>query len=198
MKNITAPFTQEQIVYLNQFQVAGVMHPFTCRDHIEVSLVATESGWICPTECDYTQNWAHDFMADGSAVRDLTPPPPPSWRVGVGAAPGTDWQAQYRDPYSTPGTWEYNHDETQCSSSCRRHNKPDRESDLAQQVAEAVVTTGRSDEFVSMIQQTEMRAALVNVERAAESDSNDAEIDALTNALDLALARWPEIDRDNL
>lgn len=45
------------------------MHPFTCGnrdDHPEIAgdkgvLVPTTRGWICPI-CDYTQDWAHDFM----------------------------------------------------------------------------------------------------------------------------------------
>lgn len=45
------------------------MHPFTCAnrgDHPEIAgdkgiLVPTTRGWICPI-CDYTQDWAHDFM----------------------------------------------------------------------------------------------------------------------------------------
>jgi hypothetical protein len=45
------------------------MHPFTCPNrggHPEVAgdkgiLVPTVRGWICPF-CDYTQDWAHDFM----------------------------------------------------------------------------------------------------------------------------------------
>ncbi len=44
-------------------------HPFTCgnrSDHPEIAgdkgiLVPTTRGWICPI-CDYTQDWAHDFM----------------------------------------------------------------------------------------------------------------------------------------
>lgn len=48
------------------------MHPFTCAnrsDHPVVAgdrgvLVPTVRGWICPF-CDYTQDWAHDFMKNG-------------------------------------------------------------------------------------------------------------------------------------
>lgn len=44
-------------------------HPFTCNnrsDHPIIAgdqgiLVPTTRGWICPI-CDYTQDWAHDFM----------------------------------------------------------------------------------------------------------------------------------------
>lgn len=65
---IHAPFTKEQARQLNQYQAAGRMHPFTCpRDHTTHSLVAlANGGWICPrVGCDYTQDWAHDFMAEG-------------------------------------------------------------------------------------------------------------------------------------
>jgi hypothetical protein len=40
----------------------------------------------------------------------------------------------------------------------------------------------------------ELRRALAEADRAAEGDSNDGEIEALRDALDLALARWPEVD----
>ncbi|MFD5508987.1 hypothetical protein ACFWIB_14590 [Streptomyces sp. NPDC127051] len=63
---LRAPWTAEQIDALNRFQTEGGMHPFTCgRDHeTHRVLVATYLGWIClePT-CDYTQDWAHPFMA---------------------------------------------------------------------------------------------------------------------------------------
>lgn len=67
-------FTPEQVISLNEYQQAGVFHPFTCgsgnrtdEHHLdgEGILVATEDGWRCPY-CDYTQNWAHDWMKDGS------------------------------------------------------------------------------------------------------------------------------------
>jgi len=62
-------WTHEQVHNLNEYQVAGVMHPFTCgNEHPgDKELVATVRGWIC-TGCDYTQDWAHSFMIDGSAV----------------------------------------------------------------------------------------------------------------------------------
>jgi hypothetical protein len=66
-------FTPSEVKSLNEYQKARVMHPFTCggnrtdEKHLdgEGILVATEDGWICPY-CDYTQNWAHDFMKNGS------------------------------------------------------------------------------------------------------------------------------------
>ena len=77
-----APWSDEQVEALNDYQQAGWMHPFTCgrcRDadtrwpspdqHL---LVATNDGWTCPA-CDYTQDWAHDFMFHGppEALRAL-------------------------------------------------------------------------------------------------------------------------------
>lgn len=92
MLQITAPFSPAQVDLLNQNQV-GVnsvlaMHPFTCRnrsDGITYNdgvkdtsksthgseggdlgiLIATESGWVCP-HCSYTQDWAHESMAQTS------------------------------------------------------------------------------------------------------------------------------------
>lgn len=74
---VVAPFIADQVVSLNGFQRAGVMHPFTCPDrgdHRHVwragdadlgVLVASVDGWRCE-QCDYTQDWAYGFMADWS------------------------------------------------------------------------------------------------------------------------------------
>lgn len=72
-------FTPEQVKNLEEFQRSGVMHPFTCANRGEPGhfdngvdhgvLVPTVRGWICQC-CDYKQNWAHDFMLDGSAVKN--------------------------------------------------------------------------------------------------------------------------------
>lgn len=68
MNVIRAPFTAEEVEALNAWQQR---HPFTCGRCRDASawpltsqheLVATKDGWVCPT-CDYTQDWAHDFMA---------------------------------------------------------------------------------------------------------------------------------------
>lgn len=61
---IKAPFTPAQVEALNKWQKNGNVHPFTCgNDHEgDRNLVATTEGWKCPS-CDYTQNWAHAFMA---------------------------------------------------------------------------------------------------------------------------------------
>jgi hypothetical protein len=67
-------FTPDEVANLDRYQRGDgpyQMHPFTCPhrgdgNHRENSvdlgaLVPTVRGWICPY-CDYTQNWAHDFM----------------------------------------------------------------------------------------------------------------------------------------
>lgn len=77
-------FTPEEVVRLWQYQfgpwsdpldpdadktLPPQMHPFTCGNrgnHPVLAgdkgiLVPTVRGWICPF-CDYTQDWAHDFM----------------------------------------------------------------------------------------------------------------------------------------
>lgn len=66
-------FTPEEVISLNAYQKSGAFHPFTCggnrtdEKHLdgEGLLVATEDGWICPY-CDYKQDWAIDWMKDGS------------------------------------------------------------------------------------------------------------------------------------
>jgi hypothetical protein len=60
-------FTDDQVASLNAYQVAGVMHPFTCGhgDH-SVELVAYPEGWRCPVTGAVVQLWAHSFMADWS------------------------------------------------------------------------------------------------------------------------------------
>jgi hypothetical protein len=70
---VARPFTPDQVVALEAFQRSGRFHPFTCPnrgddEHRDTgvdlgALVPTVRGWICPY-CDYTQDWAHGFMAD--------------------------------------------------------------------------------------------------------------------------------------
>lgn len=69
---VEPPWSPEQIESLNEFQNSA-WHPFTCpnrRHRPGVPLTATRYGWACEgagqNKCDYAQNWAHSFMADGS------------------------------------------------------------------------------------------------------------------------------------
>lgn len=79
------PWTAAQVAALNAWQACDWVQPFFCasqdsdqtheryrRQHQgrdERTLVATETGWRCPT-CGYRQNWAPDYMFGG-------PPPDP-------------------------------------------------------------------------------------------------------------------------
>lgn len=59
---LKAKWTPDQVRALNAFQHRGMFHPFTCgNDSRHRVLLATEDGWVCE-DCDYTQDWAHDFM----------------------------------------------------------------------------------------------------------------------------------------
>lgn len=71
---IKAPFTPEQVKGLNEYQIKGHFHNFTCGNPkhpkgTDNVLIATGAGWTCPN-CDFTQDWAWNFMADGSMVGD--------------------------------------------------------------------------------------------------------------------------------
>ena len=70
MENLPAIFTDDQVASLNAYQVAGVMHPFTCghRDH-STELVAYPEGWRCPITGTVEQDWFHSWMGDWSWVK---------------------------------------------------------------------------------------------------------------------------------
>ena len=57
---VRAPWTDERIKALNEYQADNNFHPYTCPFG-HGALVATPEGWRCG-KCDYTQDWAHDFM----------------------------------------------------------------------------------------------------------------------------------------
>lgn len=78
-KYLVAPFTDEQVQALNEFQThladgfAG--HPYTCSNRGDGRhgnqggdigvLVATNEGWVCP-HCEYRQYTAHPYMLGAS------------------------------------------------------------------------------------------------------------------------------------
>jgi len=74
---VEAPWTEEQVANLCEWQRGGFVHPFTCPEHggiavpdgasdvhwFEVLLLPTRTGWVCSDRsCDYTQSWAHGYM----------------------------------------------------------------------------------------------------------------------------------------
>ena len=77
LEKIEAPFTQEQVQKLNEYQRNGRFHPFTCCSPSDIIkceraklgngmgglLIATKEGWVCPCG-GYKQNWSHSFMAE--------------------------------------------------------------------------------------------------------------------------------------
>jgi hypothetical protein len=81
-----AIFTPDEVANLARYQTGEGrgpferMHPFTCSNrgdgaHRDIygdlgALVPTVRGWICPF-CDYTQKWAHGFMASNPIPTDL-------------------------------------------------------------------------------------------------------------------------------
>lgn len=86
MSIIKVPFDKELVDNLNDYQMKGLFHPYTCcspddipeckrilsykkrregetvdfNSENEGILVATEQGWICPCG-KYKQDWCHDF-----------------------------------------------------------------------------------------------------------------------------------------
>jgi len=83
-----APWTDEQVAKLNEFQSCDHAHPFTCPGEggcPSRNLIATNEGWVCACG-DYTQDWAHEgmflgappnpaefFFGDSAKVRDGNP-----------------------------------------------------------------------------------------------------------------------------
>jgi hypothetical protein len=69
---LKAPWTDDQVLSLNEYQEAGVFYPFTCgkRDGLGQAhvLKADKYGWWCPHCADeskgYVQNWCHEWMAN--------------------------------------------------------------------------------------------------------------------------------------
>lgn len=59
--HIIAPWDYETVDYLNKIQQNPYFHGYTCGNESRHELlVATTDGWKCPN-CEYTQNWAHDW-----------------------------------------------------------------------------------------------------------------------------------------
>lgn len=85
-----APWTDQQVERLNQWQRNGMVHSFTCPGEASCpyvdggyrALTATTAGWICPCGA-YTQDWAHDFMMMEETMRDRFNRP-------IGKRPGAD------------------------------------------------------------------------------------------------------------
>lgn len=56
-----APWTNEEVKELNDFQNCRWFHPFT--DPINsITMIATNNGWTLPGQTEIIQTWAHEFM----------------------------------------------------------------------------------------------------------------------------------------
>ena len=66
-----APFTDDQVKSLKEYQESGIFHPFTCggKDCRE-DLEPTNNGWVCKS-CEYTQDWCHEWMANWEWKNEL-------------------------------------------------------------------------------------------------------------------------------
>lgn len=62
-----APFSPDQVRWINAYQDSGAFHPLTClKPHRDRNLIAQTDGLICPNhpQCDYIQTWVPDFACD--------------------------------------------------------------------------------------------------------------------------------------
>jgi hypothetical protein len=72
-----APWTEEQVGLLRQWQAAGFVHPYTCFSRGEGCnrsqreddgvLIPTTEGWVCPCG-KYTQDWCHPIMLEAGSL----------------------------------------------------------------------------------------------------------------------------------
>ena len=64
-----APWTDQEVNNINDFQRSNWFHGFTCPSLAHTShvdLIAGNDALHCSDpHCDYTQTWVHEFMASG-------------------------------------------------------------------------------------------------------------------------------------
>lgn len=70
MNKVYAPFDSLQIASINNYQMAGFVHPFTCANRdvghdLDSVLEARTEGMVC-AHCSYVQDWVWEHMADSS------------------------------------------------------------------------------------------------------------------------------------
>lgn len=58
-----APWTDEEVRSLSEYQACEYFHSFTHCDH--QTLIATKDGWVCPKCSNSDQKWCHIWMANG-------------------------------------------------------------------------------------------------------------------------------------
>ena len=91
LARVTVPFTGVQQASLNDFQISGTWHPYTCPlDHDwcdepeHILNVLNEEGFTCScTGCGYTQDWAYAYTVDWSWSRQVPAALIPVGRPGM-------------------------------------------------------------------------------------------------------------------
>jgi hypothetical protein len=76
MIEVEAPWTDEQVENLRQFQASPRVHPFThdeCAvdEHGQRSLIPTRDGWVAHEGGPVVQDWAWSAMLDGSMLKSV-------------------------------------------------------------------------------------------------------------------------------
>lgn len=66
-EQIDAPWTDDQVAALNDFQSSNVVHPFTSGGG--KTLIATRDGWVEEEGGPVVQTWAYSLMADSGFLR---------------------------------------------------------------------------------------------------------------------------------
>ena len=61
---LKAPWTEDQVASLAEYQNCGLFHPFTSSDG--AVLIPTPMGWTVKDFGAIVQDWCHDWMADWS------------------------------------------------------------------------------------------------------------------------------------
>ncbi len=70
MSTVQAPWSEEQVAGLLDWQRCPWVHPFTCGNDCRVDgdasvLVPSKDGWDCEVCHDWKQDWCLDFMLNG-------------------------------------------------------------------------------------------------------------------------------------
>lgn len=73
-EQVKAPWTAEQVRNLEEFQNSPLVHPFThseapLNEDGQHALIPTEKGWVTRKGGPVVQDWAWDFMLDGTVMK---------------------------------------------------------------------------------------------------------------------------------
>ncbi len=64
MDRVMAPFTEDQVASVKEYQASGSFHPFTCPACHGSPVLAIEESRLYCTTCKYEQTWVWDMMAN--------------------------------------------------------------------------------------------------------------------------------------